>query len=111
MLLDTLPETVTVDGKVFFIDTDFRTMMIFEKIIMGDEEPEVKLQEALGLLYPEGYAANIEAAMQEAIDIYKCGESQSQEKKSAKWNGNIQLKSDLIFDYEYDAPVDTCDRK
>lgn len=104
MFLNALPETVEVDGKAFFIDTDFRTMMIFEKIIMENEKPEVKLQNALELLYPDGYPRNLSAAIQEAIFIYKCGETSTQAKTSAKKNGNIELKPQLIYDYEYDAP-------
>jgi len=104
MFLNALPETVEVDGKAFFIDTDFRTCMIFEKIIMSDEKPEEKLQEALDLFYPSGQPSDFEAAIHEAIFIYKCGETSIQEKTRAKKNGNVALKPQLIYDYEYDAP-------
>ncbi|MBQ4447428.1 MAG: bacteriophage Gp15 family protein [Clostridia bacterium] len=102
LLLDSLPETVLVDGKEYFIDTDFRTFIIFEKIVNGDDAPKKKVSQVIELFFTDKVPENTGAAIDAVLDIYKCGQEAKQ--KPVKRNGNVELKSPDIFDYEYDAP-------
>lgn len=102
MLLDTLPETVTVDGKEFFIDSDFRTTIIFEKIILDDTiSSREKVEDAIELYFIDKVPHGYKEALNAVLDFYRCGEPQS--KKSVKKNGDIELKPKMIYSYEYDA--------
>ena len=107
ILLDSLPETVTVDGKEFFIDTDFRTCIIFEKIMSSDMSPKEKVEEAICLFFPDEVPSNADGAVNAIMYIYRCGEDENKMPPSSKYgrkNGSIQLKPKIICDYEFDAP-------
>lgn len=103
ILLDSLPETVMVDGKEFFIDTDFRTCIIFEKILSSDMDAKSKVEETLALFYTEEIPRAIEEAVDAILFLYRCGEDQKPAPKRKK-NGNVELKPKMIYNYEYDAP-------
>lgn len=102
LLLDSLPETVAVDGKEYFIDTDFRTCIIFEKVIMGSDADEKKLHDILELFYPEGAPPDYNRAFDEIVHLYRCG-APPKPAKTRKKNGEIELKPQMIYDYEHDA--------
>lgn len=102
IILDSLPETVEVDGREFFIDTDFRTCIIFEKVLTEKKNDADMVQDILALFYPEEIPPNHEKAIGEIVQLYRCGDDAK--KTSQKKNGEISLKPKLIYDYEYDAP-------
>ena len=53
ILIDVLPESVTVDGEEYEIRTDFRTSMLFELLMQDNEvKPQDKTKKALKLYYP-----------------------------------------------------------
>lgn len=104
ILLDTLPETVEVEGRDFFIDTDFRTFIIMEKIMldrsMGSRE---QFDNIIGLFYTDEVPQNMVKAMHAVLDIYRCG-LDNKGRTSVRKNGNVELRPRMIYDYVIDAP-------
>ena len=109
ILLDTLPETVEVDGKVFFIDTDYRTAIIYEKILNDYSlDNKTKFTEIINLFFTEERPHNSKEALEKIIEFYSCGakkyNDKDKKKRQPKQNGQISLKPKLIYDFEHDAP-------
>jgi len=105
ILLDILPEEVAINGKRYYIDTDFRTFIIFEKIILDHTlTAKEKITELLNLVYTEEVPVDVTAAFDAAIQIYRCGEETTSRPGATRKNGDVELKPKLIYDYEKDAP-------
>ncbi|MDN9637789.1 hypothetical protein KLL63_17775 [Clostridioides difficile] len=102
ILIDVLPEHIKIDDKVYKINSDFRTSMIFEMMINDDElSNEEKTNIALNLYYPRiPHDRNL--AIEAIIWFYGCG-------KERKVNGgnsrarNSSKKNNRIYDYELDS--------
>lgn len=104
ILLDTLPETVEIDGRVYFVDTDFRTMIILEKIIMdASMDSRERVERVIDLVFSDEKPTDLEAAVNSAMDIYSCGNA-SQGRQRRKKNGDVEIKPKQIYDFEHDAP-------
>lgn len=103
ILLDSLPETVVVDGKEFFIDTDYRTCIIFEKILESEIPNAQKVDEFVNLFFPEGRPEDLNEAVNAILYLYRCGQPEQKQRKR-RMNGNVELKPKMIYNYEYDAP-------
>lgn len=103
ILLDDLPEAVTVEGKSFFIDSDFRTCIILEKILSSDMPAKDKIEEAITLFYTDEVPNDLEEAVEAILFLYRCGEEPKQNQRRKK-NGNVELKPKMIYSFEYDAP-------
>lgn len=103
ILLDDLPETALVEGKSFFIDSDFRTCIILEKILSSDMPAKEKVEEAVSLFFTDEMPRNLEEAIEAILYLYRCGEEPKQAPQRKK-NGNVELKPKMIYNYEYDAP-------
>lgn len=103
ILLDDLPETALVEGKSFFIDSDFRTCIILEKILSSDMPAKEKVEEAVSLFFTDEVPTNLEEAIDAILYLYRCGEESKAAQKRKK-NGNVELKPKMIYNYEYDAP-------
>lgn len=104
LILDSLPETVTVNGREFFVDADFRTFIRFEQILIDDEkDPADKAFSILRMCYPHGRPDDIEAAFNELIVFYRCGELEEKRRRTAK-NGDVEIRPKMIYSFEHDAP-------
>ena len=103
ILLDYLPETVEIGCKEYFVDTDYRTFMIFEKIISSSERSDRKVYDTVFLFYPDEKPTDLPAALDAVLHLYRCGDTAKKPARVRK-NGNVELKPKLIYDYEYDAP-------
>lgn len=103
ILLDDLPETITVDGEEFFADTDFRTMIIFEKIITDNTiDPRSCVNMLVDLVLTASQPAEKASAMDGIIYLYSCGEPP--ESRNTAKNGSVVLRPKMIYSYEHDAP-------
>ncbi len=104
ILLDTLPEAVEVEGRDFFIDTDFRTFIIMEKIMLDRSmDSREQLDNIIGLFYTDEVPTNMVKAMYAVLDVYRCG-LDSRGHASVRKNGNVELRPKMIYDYVIDAP-------
>ena len=97
LLIDSLPDTVIVDGREFSIRTDFRISIMFE-LLIGDKEltQQQKLLQTLELYYDE-IPANGEEAIEQVLSFYACGK---QAKNSS--GGKKKGISTPIYSFEHD---------
>lgn len=74
MLLDHLPESVTIDNAEYPVNADFRNMMAFETAVQrcGSNSKQAVL-EGLCAFYPKGIPGNVEEAIQQMLWFYSCG--------------------------------------
>ena len=103
ILIDSLPETVKVDGKEFYIETDFRAGIIMENILLSDMKDEEKVVDLIGVFFPEDKPENIVKAVDAILYIYRCGRYE-EKPQHRQMNGNVELKPKQIYSFEYDAP-------
>lgn len=106
LLTGSLPTSVTIQGREFFAETDFRKMIELEKLILdtGGNAPE-RINRIFKLIYTKGIPPDANAAFSGLIFIYSCGKPIEPKKiAKKKRNGQIDIKEKLIYDYEFDAP-------
>ena len=106
LLLDDLPTSVKIDGKNYAVDTDFRTFIIFEKILMNDKlNSKQQVREIIDLFFYDETPTNIASAVRQVYGLYLCGKKPpKEEERRVKKNGEVEIKPPAIFDYEIDAP-------
>ena len=105
LLMDILPEYVNIDGEEYFIDTNFRNGIIFEKIAFSDIPKKNKVAQLLSIFYTEQMPRNITVAMETIVGFYSCGvETKKDTAPQRRKNGNVVLKPKMIYDYFHDAP-------
>lgn len=104
ILLDALPSTVTIDGEEYPIETDFRIGIQFE-MLLGDRsiQPEDKIIIALKLYYGDRIPKDIRAAVDAAVDFYRCGVKPDERK--AKGSAIGKRRMDKIYDFDADAAL------
>lgn len=119
--MDKPPEQVEVDGKLYKINSDFRTSIQFEILMQKKELTEkqkefanelclldkemdretaellAKYKDGLELYYSE-IPNNINGAINEMLWFYECGKENIDKKKSKKSGSEKK-----IYDYNYDA--------
>ena len=101
ILLDDLPETVTVNGKEYPIASDFRIGIIFEKILHDDElDNEQIVYTALNLYYIDERPDSIADALDGIMYFYSCGAKKKDQEKTPKAQSINQPR---IYDFDYDA--------
>jgi len=105
LLMDILPEYVTIDGEDYFLDTNFRNGIIFEKIAFADIPIEDKVAQLLPVFFTEQIPRDITSAMYSIIEFYGCGvDTKKSDTPKRRKNGNVVLKPKMIYDYFHDAP-------
>ncbi len=99
MLIDYLPETVEIEGKVYPIETNFRTFVLFEMMMQDPELSDTeKAMRGLELVYPK-VPGNLNAAVDGLLWFYSCGK-RWREKKA----GSTEEPSgtQMVYSFEYD---------
>ena len=105
LLMDILPEYVTIGGEEYFIDTNFRAGIIFEKIAFSDMKKEDKVSQLLQVFYTDKIPRDITTAVDKIIKLYSCGvDTKKKTPEKRRKNGNVELKPKMIYDYFHDAP-------
>lgn len=100
ILIDTLPETVQVDGREFLIRSDFRISIMFELMISDKELSETeKLEQMLRLYYDDEIPKNVNEAIEQILNFYACGK---QRKKNDSNNSKRKGITSPVYSYEYD---------
>lgn len=97
ILIDRLPNSVTVRGRRYPLETDYRAAVAFE--LMVDEGVD-DLAELLSPFYPAGLPVNAEAATEAALWFYRCGEPAPEKKEEtakAPRSYSFEVDADTIF--------------
>lgn len=71
LLLDDAPEHITVCGQAIPIETDFRTWIRFENMMLEDHSDEVKFKAILDVT--NGIYMDIPEFMEQVLWFYQCG--------------------------------------
>lgn len=99
ILTNKLPVDVRINGVLYRINSDYRTSIIFSKLIEENENDEELTIKALKLYYP---VIPVQDYWNEAINyifwFYTCGKTE-EEKSNSKSTG----KNKRIFNYEQDS--------
>ena len=83
LLVDELPEAVTVDNRVYRIRTNFRIFILFELLWQDDSlELKEKLKKSFRLCYRDEIPRNYEEAANALMWFYKCGKEDNPQKKA-----------------------------
>jgi hypothetical protein len=97
ILIDLLPTRVEIEGIEYEINSDFRTSMLFELLMMDDEiDDKNKIIQSLELFYPV-LPSNIDLAIEKMLWFYRCGKEIIVKKGTGK--GKISTN---IYDFDYD---------
>lgn len=95
ILLDRLPNAVSVDGIRYQPETDYRAAVAFELLV---DEGVDNLLELMRPFYPHGLPANAEGAVEAALWFYRCGEELPDEKPKKKTRSySFEVDADVIF--------------
>ena len=99
-----LPTYVKIDGERYFINTDYRLFIEFEKDMQDKDAKEV-IVKTLSNFYPAFSKIVEKKLLKEAIDkftwFYLCGENKKEEKKRSGKKGT----QTRIYDYDVDAQL------
>lgn len=97
LLIDLVPETITIDNKEYEINSDFRTSILFE-LLMQDKsmKDNDKIYLALELYYPN-IPDDINSAIEKMLWFYRCGKDLITSKRKGKSKSDIK-----IYSFEYD---------
>ena len=97
LLIDLVPETITIDNKEYEINSDFRTSILFE-LLMQDKsiKDNDKIYLALELYYPN-IPDDINSAIEKMLWFYRCGKDLIISKRKGKGKSDIK-----IYSFEYD---------
>lgn len=102
LLIDSLPETIIVEGKEFLINSGFRTFILLEQLLSDDTiSDKEKVYQMIDLIFVEEYPNMTEEVMDKIIDFYRCGKQVIKVKKR-KQNQKKEIKSPKIYDFDYD---------
>lgn len=103
ILLDTLPTTITVAGRDFFADTDFRTFIRLEQLIMNPEISSRRMvEDGLDLVFPRQRPRTGEDAWKAVLEFYSCGKELRPD--TVDRGPEPALAPKRIYDYDHDAP-------
>lgn len=97
ILIDLLPTKVEIEGIEYEINSDFRTSMLFELLMMDDEiDDKNKIIQSLELFY-QVLPSNIDLAIEKMLWFYRCGKEIIVKKGTAKGKSSTN-----IYDFDYD---------
>ncbi len=102
ILVDLVPEKVKINGKMYKINSDFRTSILFE-LLMDDEEvpSEILPFQALQLYYPKlPPKEDFEEAINKIMWFY--GGGREDKEIFSKGNGSSSIEENNIYSFEYD---------
>lgn len=95
LLIDIAPKSVSICGKDFKINSDFRTAILFEQMMFDDDFPDrLKTVNAIRLFYPV-MPQDTEKALDKLIWFYSCGKEHLNNK------GHVDTSS-RYYDFDYD---------
>lgn len=101
ILIDELPQTVTIDNKEFPISTNFRTFILFEMLLSDNSlSDRRKMEEMINLFFVEETPERItEEVINSIIDFYRCGKQVTRKQKAVRRTVKNKKK---VYDFECD---------
>lgn len=101
ILIDELPQTVTIDNKEFPISTNFRTFILFEMLLSDNSlSDRRKMEEMINLFFVEETPERItEEVINSIIDFYRCGKQETRKQKAVRRTVKNKKK---VYDFECD---------
>lgn len=100
ILIDNLPQTVTVSGQEYPINYGYRACMLIEINMFSDIEDEQKILNALNIFYFNNIPPNLDAAMEQLLWFYRCGVT---EKKGKVTGNKLRPQGKRAYCFEMDA--------
>lgn len=103
ILVDSLPETITVDGRDYFVNTDFRAGILFEMLVSDKTQTnEQIIQQTFDIYFTDDIPMNLKDALDEILWFYRCG-YEPQKRRTRK---RVEEKHDeRVFDYDIDGAL------
>ena len=99
LLLDELRCEVMIGGYRYPIRSDYRYSVMFEMLMLDQEESErSKLEKALKLYYPT-IPQNLNAAVDKLLWFYRCGKDQETDRKQ---KSKRRSEDKRVYDYDFD---------
>lgn len=100
LLIDLVPNEVEISGKMYEINSDFRTSILFEQLMLDEDiKEEYKFIQALQLYFPKLPAIGLfEEAFKKIIWFYSC----DKETEETKVKRGKNTSSKQIYDWDYD---------
>lgn len=98
LLIDRAPKEVAIDGVLIPIESNFRTSILFELMLLDPDIPEpIKMVQGLGLYYPT-IPQNTQAAVERMVWFYRGGQQEEDRPGKGK-------PKSAIYSFEYDADM------
>lgn len=95
LLIDRVPKEVDIDGELIPIESNFRTSILFELMLLDPEIPEpIKMVQGLGLYYPT-IPQNTQAAVERMVWFYRGGQQEEDRPGKGK-------PKSAIYSFDYD---------
>lgn len=108
LLIDPLPTHVTVGGRDYLVNSNFRTWALFEVMLTDSElsDQEIVIN-ALQLCFSKEIPTDVEAAFEALIWFYRCGiqEKPKRRRRKAQEPEQAKLPDQRVFDLNEDAPL------
>ena len=102
LLVNELPETVSINGTEVSIDTDFRTGILFSKLMQDPGITDtVRVNTAIEMYYGSVNVPDRAAAINAILWFYSCGKYDPDKPKDP--DEKPAKKQKQIFDYDHDA--------
>ena len=100
ILLDALPESLTVGGKTYKVNASFRAGIAFELAVLDDTKDDAaRLFAALTAFFGKNIPADLPGAVDAALWFYRCGATEKSDGADAKKPG----KHCRAYDFGQDA--------
>lgn len=101
LLTDTLPQKVCIDNVIFDINTDFRTSILFEELILNEDINSIETRNKVLNMYFPVVPENEDNALNAIMWLYSCGRPEEERAFQNKTHENNKSISD-IYSFKYD---------
>lgn len=114
MITETLPNTIEVGGRVFLVNSDFKTMLRIQELLSQSEYNDDRIKNAIFWFYgseDKTLLENAEEAAEKFIWFYFCGKPPKEKPKKKEDENEEGADQDAntsvlpCYSYEHDAPL------
>lgn len=101
LLTDKLPQRILIDDIVFDINTDFRTSILFEELILNNDINKIETRKEIINMYFPIVPENEEQALNTIMWFYSCGRPEEETDCKKQVHETNKSISD-IYSFKYD---------